>query len=431
MDKQNNLNLLSVTSRVEAPFIKVTIGNYVFGVFQKVGNVIRDNKVLSEVTYPNYIKGLDIEKINGVVNKYTLHIDYAITENDDPNFFEKVFSSIAKSRKIVFEYGDMSTPSFCYKKEEALFLRADSSVNASSAVTSYKVYAVSNANAVSVGKYNFPARKAKPSTVIRDLLYRPDRNYGLLEVFPGMSNETLVYVRNLIFSNDMSVNLEMKTNISVLDYITYLVNQMVPTPSSGLLNDSKFALVVVDDTSGEFGGTYFKVQNANLVDEDNYAYSVDIGYPSKNTVVDFKVSEDDTYAIYYEFSEKLNDSKYVARINDDGTMDEVLGPVIGTSSAHRVTLGTEKTWWTNMTKFPVKATLRIRGLLRPALLMANVRINVYFWGKKHVWSGLYVVTGERDSVNESGFTTDLSLLRVDGTNYMTGYDDSVGLGARK
>ena len=39
-----------------------------------------------------------------------------------------------------------------------------------------------------------------------------------------------------------------------------------------------------------------------------------------------------------------------------------------------------KNWWTEVTSFPVKATLKITGLLRPAMLMQYVKINSYFYG---------------------------------------------------
>ena len=59
----NNLNLLSSTSRVEVPFIKVTIGNYTFGVYNKYTNKHIDVYgvyKLNNITYPNYIKNLKI-----------------------------------------------------------------------------------------------------------------------------------------------------------------------------------------------------------------------------------------------------------------------------------------------------------------------------------------------------------------------------------
>lgn len=407
----NNVSLLSSNSRVETPFVKVTIGDYVFGVVKKTNVVVDDNQVVKGIQYPNFIDGLEIDKINGSVNRYTLNIRYPVTQYDDPNFFEKVFSSISNDRKIIFEYGDMSNPTFCYKREEALFLKATQSVSLSSSVITYKVSAISNSNLLSMGNYTFGARYDKPSNVIRELLYSSGDTYGLLDVFPGMANRSVVDSQGIIFSDDRRVNLEMMTNVSVLDYISYLVSCM---RTESTLNDTPmFSLVVVDDTSGIFGGAYFKVQMTNRYDGSGFAYDLDIGFPSQNVVTDFRVTTDDSYSIYYDFEEKLNDAKYVARIDDEGKIVDAYAPSISSGTLSKTTTESQRSWWNNVTQFPIKASVTVRGLLKPALLMTNVRLNVYFFGRKHVSSGLYVVTGEKDYVNESGFRTALSLLRVD------------------
>jgi hypothetical protein len=72
------------------------------------------------VKFPNYIKSLRISTINGIVNTYTLSIEYTVRETDDPNFFEKVFSSVSQTRKIKFSYGDLAYPYVTYKDEEAI-----------------------------------------------------------------------------------------------------------------------------------------------------------------------------------------------------------------------------------------------------------------------------------------------------------------------
>ena len=90
------INLLSNTTRVETPFIKITIGDYTFGVMESKlayrGFDAQGAYMINKIKYPNYVQSLNIEKINGVVNKYTLELIYPITEVDDPNFFYKVFN---------------------------------------------------------------------------------------------------------------------------------------------------------------------------------------------------------------------------------------------------------------------------------------------------------------------------------------------------
>ena len=82
------VNLLNTTSRVETPFIKVTIGTYTFGKYDNrtvrgidSQGVYKYNKI----QYPNYIQSLSITKINGKVNTYSLELKYPITERDDPD----------------------------------------------------------------------------------------------------------------------------------------------------------------------------------------------------------------------------------------------------------------------------------------------------------------------------------------------------------
>ena len=58
--------------------------------------------------------------------------------------------------------------------------------------------------------------------------------------------------------------------------------------------------------------------------------------------------------------------------------------------------------------------MTIRGLLRAVLLMSYIKVNVYYYGKKHISSGVYVVTQQEDTINQQGYFTTLSLLRVGG-----------------
>ena len=411
-----SINLLSNSTRVETPFVKVTIGDYTFGAYDKTSTLEADGNgsyILNKVQYPNYIQRLRIQKINGTVNRYTLDLSYAVTQNDDPNFFEKVFSSVSKTRKITFSYGDLSAPAFLYKEEEAIITKVTHGLDVRNCVLSYTVSAVSTGAKVSVGAYTFDAVYEKPSKIIKDLLYhRPD--LGLLDVFYGMKDEGLVTQEGLILEDDIKVHLQKKTNISVLDYITYLVSKMKTTTIASLLNLEVYSLVLVDDTTGKFNGPYFKLVKMKKVKNMSTAYEIDIGFPTQNVVTDYKCTDDQTYAIFYDFTEQLQDSQYVQRINDEGKIEEVLAPVIARGNASRDIDNTDSSWWTSVTEFPIKIQLTIKGLLRPAILMTHVRLNVYFYGRKFLDSGLYIITKQEDEISASGFRTVLSLTRIDG-----------------
>lgn len=404
-----SVNLLGEVTRIETPFIKVTIGTYTFGVYDKVTS--KSTGKLLGITYPNYVKSLNVKKINGSVNTYTLKIVYPITESDDPNFFEKVFSSVSETRKIKFSYGDLSLPSFIYKDEEALITDVKSTLSASSSTISYDVTAVSSSSILSVGCNRFPATYDKPSNVIKKIL--KNRNYGLQQIFSGMN--TIAKIKKIIddgiiASDDKIVNLEAKTNISVLDYLSYLVDCMIPISGKGI-----YSLIVIDDTSNKYGGTYFKVLNSTYATTSGSelgVYSIDIGYPTQKVVTNFSVDDNQAYSIFYNFSNSLVGSDTVQRINDEGELEYVYAPVISSSNSQRATTASEQNWWKKVTSYPISATLTIKGLLRASMLMTHIRLNVYFYGRKHTSSGLYVITKQVDEISESGFKTTLNLTRI-------------------
>jgi len=48
--------------------------------------------------------------------------------------------------------------------------------------------------------------------------------------------------------------------------------------------------------------------------------------------------------------------------------------------------------------------------------MQYVNINCYFYGQKHIASGLYIITKQTDTISQSGYRTTLELLRIGGSN---------------
>ena len=46
--------------------------------------------------------------------------------------------------------------------------------------------------------------------------------------------------------------------------------------------------------------------------------------------------------------------------------------------------------------------------------MQYVKLNVLFFGRKHISSGTYIVTKQLDTVDSNGYRTTLSLTRVKG-----------------
>lgn len=403
-----SINLLGTTSRVETPSIGVKIGEYIFGVY---GTQVEEKSYFH--LNIRFIKSLNIKKINGTVNQYTLRLDYPVTANDDPNLMDKVFASVSDSREISFSYGDLSTPSFVYKEERAIITKIKRKTNVVSSVKSYTVHAVSTGVLSNIGTFRFGARYAKPSDVIREILYSP--RFKLTDVFYGMINEDLVNQYKLIPSDDAYVNLEAKLNITVLDYLNYLVDMMnSQSTSSDLIKSDVYLLVFSDDISGPFKGPYFKIEQSSHLKEMSTAYEIDIGYPSQNIVTNFEVEDDETYALYYKYASKLDTQEYVTRINDKGELIDVFAPAYASGNQKLRTTEDLKSWWTKVTQFPIKASITFKGLLRPAILMSYVRLKIYYYGNLDIDSGLYVVTSQQDTIDDSGFRTTLNLLRVGG-----------------
>lgn len=415
------LNLLSTTSRVETPFITVKIGGQSFGVYdKKVQSIVDENGFSKKVTmtYPNYMKSLTVTKLNGQVNTYTIVMEYAIRSGDDPNFLDKIFSVASKDRKIIISYGDLSSPTFAFREEVATMTDVKSSFDLAGSRIIYTISCTSEALSLTAGTYFFPQRNAKPSDVLKEILY--DNRYGMLEVFYGMRDKDLVNQRGLIAVDDKKVTIKSKSNITVLDYILYLVSCMTSattTNSQSLVQGSKYILTVIDDFSGEFGGPYFKVQKvARNIQETNSidVYSIDIGFPSNNNVMAFSIDNNQAYSILYDYTQKIQQPDYNYRINDRGEIDYIYSPALGRQSAFYQTTEVDKTWWTKVTQYPINATLTIKGLLRPAILMTYLKINTVFYGRKHISSGTYIITKQVDTVDASGYKTTLSLTRIAG-----------------
>ena len=414
-------SLLSSQARIQVPWVKVTIGDYTFGIF--------DDKTKSwgkkqdgfytpfSIQFPQYIKSLQVLKINGQVNKYNLEIDYPVTQFDDPNFFEKVFSSVSRSRKIIFTYGDAEMPAYVYKDEEAIITNIQQSFNLQGSVISYNISAVSSAALSTDGSLTMPAPgvKVKPSDEIKKLFRS---NKSLQNTFTGMKVSDLDI---LIPGDDMPVMLESRQNISAIDYLNYLVGCMIPAGSSAGLSKDIYALSIFDDsiTSADRAmskkGPYFRVNKVSTVMDHSDAYEIDVGINTSTIVRSFTVEKNENYSIYYEYQNLAHPENYVRRINGDGQWEDVYAPTSMAKPDKYKTDPSDQVWWTKATQFPINATIQVQGLLRPAHLMQYVRLNVIFpGGNKHLASGLYIVTKQVDVINATGYATTLSLTRIKG-----------------
>lgn len=409
------IKLTSIPTLVEAPFILVKIGGITFGSYMKSGGSGYGSAV--KVTYPNFMESLSVVKVNGTVNTYTLNFSYQVRPGEDPNLLDKIFSKAANNRKITFQYGDWNAPSFIYKEEEAIITKVTTSLDMNSASLKYTVTCTSDALGLSSITHTFPARTAKPSDVLLEML--TSAKYGLSKIFKGMTDKATILANNLIPFNDKEVKLTAQAGVSVLNYMSYLVDCMInQNSSSSGLPSSKYFLTIHDDYTSNLGGTYFKVHEVSpntSAKTQTDVYEIDINYPGDNFVTQFSLSNDQSWAILYEFNEEVNMETYSYTFTEDGQLATNYSPSLMRSSYTGEVSPAKATWWTQMTEFPVQGTLTIKGLMRPAILMTHVKLNVLFnGGMKHSSSGLYVITRQEDTIDASGYKTTLNLLRIGG-----------------
>lgn len=423
LDLVKNKSLLSSQARVQVPWVKVTIGSYTFGIFDdKTKNWGKnDNGFFKQfdVQYPKYITALEVTKINGQVNRYKLQFTYPITALDDPNFFEKVFSSVSRTRKIIFTYGDAEMPAYVYKNEEAIITKVAQQFNLAGSSIQYQVDAVSSAALSLDGSLTMPSpgKKVKPSDEIKKLFRS---NKSLQNTFTGMTSSAL---DSLIPGDDMAVNIEARHNISAIDYLNYLAGCMIPEGTTGGLSKEIYILTIHDAsvTSSKKelsnNGPYFEIKKVSTVMDHGDAYEIDIGYNTATIVREFTIEKNENYSIFYEYQNLSHPDSYVRRINDDGEFEDVYAPISMARSGSFSTKPSDQVWWTKATQFPINATIQIQGLLRPATLMQYVKLNVIFpGGQKHLSSGLYIVTRQVDNISGAGYATTLGLTRIKGDN---------------
>ena len=425
---QQRKSLLSSQTRIQVPWVKVTLGTYTFGIFDSKtktqgGKDKNGFYTTYNIKYPNYIQDLTVTKINGQVNQYVLNIIYPITQFDDPNFFEKVFSSISNTRKIIFSYGDASVPSYTYKNEEAIITKITQGFNLQASSISYQIEAVSGAALTADGTITELATGApvKPSEKIKSLFRS---NKSLQDTFTGMRISDL---DKLIAGDDQPVVLDSKRNVSALDYIAYLASCMIPSGTKPCLSKDIYILTVHDDTIldttyspdsfGGKGGPYFKITKTSYAAEHSDAYEVDIGYNTSTIVRNCNIEQNENFSLYYDYQNEIHSEEYARRLNKQGEWETVYSPTFMVRANEFNTTAKDAVWWTKATKYPITANITIQGLLRPATLMQYLRLNVIFpGGHEHLASGLYIVTKQVDSINSNGYTTQLTLTRISGDN---------------
>lgn len=390
--------LKTLQSIISTPFVTCKFGGQEFGLTSKFNSTTKTREI-------SYVTSLLVDKkASGTVNTYQLGMTYTIEPGADPNYIDYIISK-AMDRKILFTYGDMGQPEYSYIKEQAIITNIVPNVSMSSNSIQYTISATSSVALSYSVRRPFPSHsRAKPSEIIKQVLYAEDN--GLLDLFTGMRNKDGVEARNLIAGNDSPIDIEEALDKSPLEYIRMLVSKMIAA-------DGSFFAMIIHDEPNNIDGPFFEVINSNLHQGKGNIYSmdVDVGYPGSTPVFSFVPSQNTSLALITKYQDTMDIGRIID-VNDDGSLFRSSTPSLAIrNGAESPSL---RSWWNNMTSYPISATLTTRGLIKPSILCDYIKVNILFFGQKFNYSGLYMVTAQRDSITMSGKKTELSLIRVKG-----------------
>lgn len=391
-----------ITALVEAPYFEVEMAGVKFGGYH-------NNRI------PNYVRSLTVKKTNGNVNEYTIQLIHQISPGDNPNFIDKVLSATGYNT-ISIQYGNANTGQIV-RDTGALITSVTQNFDFTNCNILYTISATSLSSTVSYVKRNFEEFEGKVSDKIRKLLWN-DPNGELLSIFPGMKDQLAVEKAGLIPSNDKIVKIGACENITVMEYLAILVGRM-ENASSGSKDivDSVYTFVIDDDSSG----SKFKIAEVkNNSESVPYMYEVNIGYPDDNFVLNFNVNSNFAWALAYNGTKDI--VKYDYDLDSKGNLTAQRIPA---AYKNRDDVIGNRLLWTSLTRYPVSATLTIRGLTKDSLLLQYIKINSIMYGAKRITSGVYIVLEQTDSIGNGIYSTTLSLLRVSGD------DEYINLDGRK
>lgn len=404
-----------VSVAVEAPYFEVEMGGIKIGGYH-------NNEV------PNYVKSLTVKKINGSINEYSFVLIHQIKPGDNPNYIDNILSGTGYNY-INIRYGNANTGQI-FTDYKAMVTNVTQTFDFTNCNIIYNVSATSIAAATSAQRFNFSEFTGKASDRIRWLLY--ESMTDILSIFPGMSNRTKVEQQGLIPTNDDVITMGPETDITSVEYLRKLANRMTFTAGGAAQNvvSSIYMLNVSDDTSlfsdssakrknvtDTYGATFKITEIKPNLSSVPFMYEVNVGYPDNNFVLDFSVRDNFAWSIAYESSKKI--VKYDYEIDSLGNLTKQNIPACYEKEEDELGY---RNLWTSLTRFPIKATLTIRGLLEDSLLMQYIKINCIMYGAKRITSGVYIVTEQEDSIGNGVYTTKLSLMRISGDNEYVNID---------
>lgn len=385
---------------IEAPFIEIEIGGVKLGTY---------NVADRYDTYPNYVKSIDIKKTNGTLNEYTINLIHQVAPGDNPNYIAELLSKTGYNT-FKIKYGDANYGKYYYESE-ALLTSVKTSFALGSNQISYTLTASSLSYITASTKLDFNSFTDKPSNIIINLI--KDKNLALSDYFTGMINTEKVLQYGLIPTNDKIVDIASQSGITVVNYLKYLVSLMVDE-NEDVADKSSYYLAINDELDERFSGNTFRIKeviaDSNELTIDSDLYEVNLGYPDSSLVFDFSVNTNYEWAAVYNISSNITTYQY--DIDNYGSTYSTRRLGLSKPNLSNSEFTIDSNLWKTLTRFPLTATLTTKELLAPMLLLSYIKINNYYYGNKRITSGLYIVTGQEDSVSSSGCRTKLTLTRV-------------------
>lgn len=389
--------LSSTPFLVQAPYVELTMNGVKIG-----GYNAADDK------YPNHIVGLTVEKINNKINTYTIQLIHQVRTGEDPNIIDALLSRTGYRNKIKIKYGDSATGIF-FKEEEAYIMDVSYNENVQSANIAYTIKAVSSVAFVRYSYYSYPPVTGKPSTEINNLMYHSGQSsIELQNSFSGMRTAQAAMRRNAIPTNDAVVNIPGLANASPYDRLNQLVaNMRDPNDATGTY------MLSYNDATNDASFRIVEVTRQDTADRDaliKNCYTLDVGFPGNTMITSFALGNDVYWPLYYKYAGKIASYKYDIDYNGKITKSKV-NP-LDVDDKFQSKNVESMNWWEYVRSYPVSATVTIKGLMKPVILMENVYIFSQIYGQEDLASGLYSIVGQTDTINGGGCSTTLQLLKI-------------------
>ena len=392
-------NLMSFPNLVEAPFIQVTLNGYIIGGYNHKYD-----------KYPNFITNMEVDKINGRINTYSITLVHQVRAGEDPNVIDTLLSRTGIRNKIKIMYGDSAYGAY-FKEDEAYIIDVTYNEDINSSQITYVIKALSSLGSLQEAYFDFPEVKSKPSSEIIRLLYKNSAtSKKLLDSLGGMKNEQETLSKGLIPTDDAEVTIPGMKDASLNDRLNQLVSYMYDPVSP----TSSYFMAFEDDAQDK---AFFKIKkvtsNSNASDTSTVAkncYYLDVGYPGNSYLTSFSIQNDVYWPMYFKYSDSI--SNYDYNIDYSGKLiKKTVNPLTISEKYDKFDVKLAN-WWKLVTNYPITATVTIKGLMKPVSLIENIYVYAQFYGKKDMASGLYSIIEQHDRIGNGGYTTTLQLLRV-------------------